>query len=187
MPSRLTDNLHAPLNDDRRFGNVLRAAREHAGLTQIELADRTGYTNGWISNVERGAGVPTATFVSRCERILGANLGYSSMVMRPRKGDVGAWGMTATEASGYVGLSRTRIYEMMRKDQLAFVLVDGYRRVRITDLADWVVQDARSRGMGVISGEEEGAKIRDWLKSRRGYDVNETEDTSNENHEGDPE
>lgn len=37
---------------ERRF--FLRQWREYRGLTQQELADRTGRTKGYISNIERG-------------------------------------------------------------------------------------------------------------------------------------
>jgi transcriptional regulator with XRE-family HTH domain len=33
---------------------VLRQAREHAGLTQVELAERLGQTQSFVTKVERG-------------------------------------------------------------------------------------------------------------------------------------
>jgi transcriptional regulator with XRE-family HTH domain len=38
----------------RAFGRVLREAREEAGLTQREVADRVGLTRTSITNIERG-------------------------------------------------------------------------------------------------------------------------------------
>lgn len=38
----------------RLFADLLRESREHAGLTQVELAERLKQTQSYISKVERG-------------------------------------------------------------------------------------------------------------------------------------
>ena len=49
---------------DPRIGQRFKEARERLGLTQEELAERTGYSVNYISTVERGASFP------RCERLV---------------------------------------------------------------------------------------------------------------------
>lgn len=113
---RLTSNMSDGVDDPERFGSKLRAARELKGLSQIELAEMTGYSNGWISSVERGVCVPTGTFARRMEVVLGTDLGVTELLRNlssHRRGSVGTWGVTATEVAGFVGLSRTRIYGLM--------------------------------------------------------------------------
>ena len=36
------------------LGRTIRTYREHAGMIQTELANKLGYTNAWLSNVETG-------------------------------------------------------------------------------------------------------------------------------------
>ncbi len=51
-------------NFDHHFGIVLRQARNREGLTQQSLAERTGTSRGFISDVERGEkGVSLEKFV----------------------------------------------------------------------------------------------------------------------------
>jgi ribosome-binding protein aMBF1 (putative translation factor) len=166
-PGRMVSNLSQSLDDPDRVGNKLRKAREELGLTQIDVAERSGYSNGWISLIERGWAVPTTTCLRRLEIVLnGADLGASTWQSRPRKGDVGDWGMTPTEVAGFVGLSRTRIYDLMRaytelqKDVvdpssdryglrlsgsdlyhgfMPWIDADGIQRVSIKDCARWVI------------------------------------------------
>lgn len=196
--SRILTNISDGVDDPERIGNKLRAAREAAGLNQIELGEATGYSNGWISSVERGVAVPTGTFVRRMEVALGVDLGSAQyMGSRIKRGDVGTWGMTPTEVAGYVGLSRTRIYELLGaysrlneemtadpgkrisrtelyKGYLPWCDVDGYRRVSITDCAKWRIYDAHGIDLEEVTSEElapyveqEKDKIKAWLKTRR--------------------
>ena len=75
--------LHRP--DYEVFANLLRSTREKAGVTQVELANRTGMEQSTISKIERrerrvdvtelrricvALGVPLATFISCLEREL---------------------------------------------------------------------------------------------------------------------
>lgn len=177
------------VDDPERLGNKLRVAREAKGYSQIDLGALTGYSNGWISSVERGVAIPTSTFVRRMEIVLHVDLGASDYVVRRiKRGDVGDWGMTPTEVAGYVGLSRTRIYELLGKyselegdglgsvdlykGYLPWVSVDGYRRVNIEDCARWKVYDStewktldESELEELIGSEMEA--IRTWLGKRR--------------------
>jgi transcriptional regulator with XRE-family HTH domain len=65
MPS-LTPDLHA-------LGRAVRAIREEAGLTQVELAKATGLQQTWVSHVEAGRRNPSWSNIVR----LAAGLGVS--------------------------------------------------------------------------------------------------------------
>ena len=179
MPERLSDNVHESLDSVRRFGNRLREAREEAGYTQIQLAEMSGYTNGWISHVERGTGTPTSKFAITMQKILGKDLYFSSVKLRPVRGQIGDDLVSATEAGEYVGLSRTRIYELMRRSDeignrhLPHVRVDGYRRIRVAELAKWIVKDGIERGDVVENFDDKVGEIeediKEWLERRRAY------------------
>ena len=49
---------------DKRIGKRMKEVREKLGITQEELAERTGLTPNYISTVERGAAFP------RCEKLI---------------------------------------------------------------------------------------------------------------------
>lgn len=49
---------------DKRIGKRMKEAREKLGITQEQLAERTGLTPNYISTVERGAAFP------RCEKLI---------------------------------------------------------------------------------------------------------------------
>lgn len=179
VSERLTNNVHESFDSQLRFGSRLREAREKKGLTQMQLSAASGYTNGWISNIERGDGTPTSTFARRMEVILGCDLEFSRVVFRAPRGALNAGEMTATEVAGFVGLSRTRIYELMRRDKndprfLPWKSVEGFRRVLIADLAIWVVNDGIYRRELIEENREEEVnrkyqEICNWLEQRRAY------------------
>ncbi|RBQ20041.1 hypothetical protein DP939_09430 [Spongiactinospora rosea] len=54
-----------------RFGAALRKYRVEAQLTQVQLADMTGYSKSRIGNVERGDENPTRQLIELCEKALG--------------------------------------------------------------------------------------------------------------------
>lgn len=143
----------------------LREARESSGLTQLELAERAGYSNGWISSVERGVAVPSELFMRRCELVLGQDLGClgsRERTGRKKAGDVGDWGMTVTETAAYIGLSRTLTYVMVRDGDIPHVICDGFRRVRIDVLSGWMCKSSEAE---LVNREE--ASIRRWLSKYR--------------------
>jgi predicted ATPase/transcriptional regulator with XRE-family HTH domain len=53
----------APVSGTLTFGALLKRSRRSAGLTQEELAERTGYSVGHISRLERAARMPVAATV----------------------------------------------------------------------------------------------------------------------------
>jgi transcriptional regulator with XRE-family HTH domain len=55
-------------------GSAVRSARKHAGLSQVELAERTGMTQPAIARLERGLVSPTVMTLDRVARALGTEL-----------------------------------------------------------------------------------------------------------------
>jgi transcriptional regulator with XRE-family HTH domain len=60
------------------FGEELRAAREAAGLTQTELAERIGMSGNHLSNVEHGRKNASFEMVDKLEEILGTRFNVVS-------------------------------------------------------------------------------------------------------------
>ena len=56
------------------LGATLKQAREHAGLSLAGMAKRSGYSRGYIGNVERGIRPVTPAFIRAYERVLGDDL-----------------------------------------------------------------------------------------------------------------
>lgn len=173
-------------------GSKIKARRLSLGLTQKQLAKNSGYTNGWISVIERDIERPTRQFLIDIEIALGVPLGTWSHEWKDRRkvGDVGDKLMTPTEVSRYLGVSRGVVYSYIHrydpvddvrvgiyKNKLSVVFVDNYMRVAIRDLARWVcVEDgailaAENSGcsdeaiLELIVQEEQA--IRKWLNSER--------------------
>lgn len=57
-----------------RFGQAVRKVRTAAGLTQEELADRSGLDRSYIGGVERGERNPTLTVIEKIAEGLGVTL-----------------------------------------------------------------------------------------------------------------
>lgn len=57
-----------------RIGGQLRRLRRARGLTLAELANRSGFSDGYLSNVEQGAAVPTLSSLATLAAILGADM-----------------------------------------------------------------------------------------------------------------
>lgn len=176
-------------NDSDRdvfVGSDLREVREDLGLTQKQLAERSGYTHGWISVIERDTERPTKRFLRDMEMALGVPLGTWSRewVDRRKLGDTGDKLMTPTEVARYLNVSRGVVYSYFHrpsdgvdKNKLAVVYVDKYMRVAIADLARWIciederIRDAEDSGacsdsLLMLIGQEEQA-IKNWLKRER--------------------
>lgn len=56
------------------FGKAVRAAREAAGLTQRQLAERADVADKYLSRVEVGAALPSVFVASKLARALGLPL-----------------------------------------------------------------------------------------------------------------
>lgn len=57
------------------FGNNIRACREHAGLTQEELANRIGCTQSYISQIEHVEARPTLGTLQKIAEAIGCSVG----------------------------------------------------------------------------------------------------------------
>lgn len=57
-----------------RLGGQISVLRKRRGLTQEQLAERTGIDQAEISRIERGAGNPTEDTLARIAQALGAEL-----------------------------------------------------------------------------------------------------------------
>lgn len=173
-------------------GSEIKARRLSLGWTQKQLAEISGYTNGWISVIERDIERPTRQFLVDIELALGVPLGTWSREWKDQRkvGDVGDKLMTPTEVSRYLDVSRGVVYAYIHrsgtvanslsgiyKNKLPVVVVDKYFRVAIADLARWIciedgrLQDAQESGacedsLLMLIGQEEQA-IKNWLKRER--------------------
>lgn len=61
---------------DGKIKTVLKAAREKAGLTQIELAEKAGVTRAYYADVERGRYTPSLRVLSKLSEILNIDLNF---------------------------------------------------------------------------------------------------------------
>lgn len=56
------------------LGRAVRAIRDERGLSQVQLADATGFIQAWISHVERGKRNPSWNNVVRLAEGLGVSV-----------------------------------------------------------------------------------------------------------------
>jgi DNA-binding phage protein len=68
--------LFDEFNNAFRLANQILSARKRVGLTQVELALRSGIGQSEISRIERGEGNPTVETLSRVGRSLNLNLQF---------------------------------------------------------------------------------------------------------------
>lgn len=145
------------------LGLKIRCARERKGLKQNEFAQRIGYSQGWVSSVERGEVCPSIDFVRRCDAELGTKL-EKGFIGKRRMGDPGERFMTPTEVSKYLGISRTQVYKLMNSEEIHWVYIDGLRRISVKECSDLKKAVNGCDWNGVV---EEQERIREWLKERR--------------------
>jgi len=69
-----------PTPDIAALGRAVRAIREEHGINQVQLAAKTGFTQSWISHVERGNRNPSWSNIVR----LAAGLGVSVAALAAR-------------------------------------------------------------------------------------------------------
>lgn len=56
------------------LGRAVRAIREERGISQVQLAEATGFEQSWISRVERGTRNPTWQNIARLAEGLGVGV-----------------------------------------------------------------------------------------------------------------
>lgn len=59
-----------------KIGDVLKSAREKAGLTQLELSGMVGISRAYYADVERGRYTPSLKVLSRLADILRIDLNF---------------------------------------------------------------------------------------------------------------
>lgn len=59
-----------------KIGEVLRDAREKAGLTQLELSSKVGVTRAYYADVERGRYTPSLKVLSKLAEVLCIDLNF---------------------------------------------------------------------------------------------------------------
>lgn len=59
-----------------KIGDMLKSAREKAGLTQLELSGMVGVSRAYYADVERGRYTPSLKVLSRLADILGIDLNF---------------------------------------------------------------------------------------------------------------
>jgi transcriptional regulator with XRE-family HTH domain len=66
------------IHTDERVGFVkkLKKARLDAGLTQLEVADKLGASQSWVSKIEIGELRVEAIWLNRLAKLYGKNLSY---------------------------------------------------------------------------------------------------------------
>ncbi|MCL1692888.1 MAG: helix-turn-helix domain-containing protein [Actinomycetia bacterium] len=73
-------------SDAFRLANQILTARKRAGLTQVELASRSGIGQSEISRIERGESNPTVETLSRLGRSLNLKLRLVDVAPAPSSG-----------------------------------------------------------------------------------------------------
>lgn len=68
---------------EKAFGNVMRAARERLGMSQMDLQMRTGLDRTFISDLERGVQGPSLRTIFRVAK--GLNMAPNDLVRRTAK------------------------------------------------------------------------------------------------------
>lgn len=94
-----------------RGNHLVREARKRAGLTQTELAERTGTTQSAIARLERGRGHPTMQRISELVAACGLEL-----QVRLVPADDHDWGLVARNAAL---APEDRLAQAMRAQRLA--------------------------------------------------------------------
>lgn len=126
--------------DPPAAGARLRAMREVAGLTQIELAARSALSHDEISRLEAGAKAPQAATVARLAR--GLDCEPERFVADT---PVGLQTVSVAEAAARLGVPHDRVQRWMRTGELPGVKLGGRWRIRVVILAE-LERSGRLRG-----------------------------------------
>ncbi|MFI2030321.1 helix-turn-helix domain-containing protein [Streptomyces buecherae] len=83
------------------FGSEVRFAREHAGMTQTQLALATAYDRTYVSHVENGSMLGSAQFAEACDRVFKTSGYFARLAARIRESGHPDWFLP------YVALEKT--------------------------------------------------------------------------------
>jgi excisionase family DNA binding protein len=109
--------------DRRTAGARLRAFREDAGLSQLDLAASSGLTHEAISIIELGRRSPRAMSIERLARAL--SVAPEQFVT----GELPTKYLTAREAAGVIGVSESTVRRWLKEGRLPTTKVAGRHRV----------------------------------------------------------
>jgi excisionase family DNA binding protein len=115
--------------EPKRAGWRVRRLREEAGLTQLELAARSGLTHETISRLEHGQREPHARTLLALAQALGTT---PAAFVSPL--ELGG-SLTVAEAARRLGVPAPRLQEWLRTGQLAGWKASGQWRVATTSVA----------------------------------------------------
>ncbi|WP_232109801.1 helix-turn-helix domain-containing protein [Streptomyces buecherae] len=73
------------------FGSEVRFAREHAGMTQTQLALATAYDRTYVSHVENGSLLGSAQFAESCDRVFQTSGYFGRLAERIRERNHPDW------------------------------------------------------------------------------------------------
>ena len=59
-----------------KIGEILRSAREKAGLTQLELSSKVGVSRAYYADIERGRYTPSLKVLSKLAKVLSIDLNF---------------------------------------------------------------------------------------------------------------
>jgi transcriptional regulator with XRE-family HTH domain len=122
--AHLGDVLPAWRQDRRRAGKRLRALREAAGLSQLQLEAASGLSHEAISNLEGGRKAPYARTVRQLAQAL--RIDPQRFVGRE---PIGLTLLTAAEAAAHLEVPVARVQTWLNQGQLAGTKVSGQWRV----------------------------------------------------------
>jgi len=75
----------------RVFGTVLRAMREHVGVSTEDLAAHVGYSRSLVIKIERGERMPPPGFAEKAETLLGTGEVLGKAARHLERGDFPSW------------------------------------------------------------------------------------------------
>ncbi|MEU3958714.1 helix-turn-helix transcriptional regulator [Streptomyces buecherae] len=91
MPRQSTEEPDIPVGGTAFFGSEVRFAREHAGMTQAQLALATAYDRTYVSRVENGRLLGSAQFAESCDRVFKTSGYFKRFAKRIREGNHPDW------------------------------------------------------------------------------------------------
>ena len=132
--------LPAWRRNPQRAGTRLRALREAAGLSQLQLAAASGLTHEAISRLETGTNAPYAETVRALARAL--TVEPEQFVSRERRG---LTMLTTAEAASRLDVPAARVQSWLKQGELSGVKVSGQWRVAAVVVAE-LARSGRLRG-----------------------------------------
>ncbi|MBB5938214.1 helix-turn-helix domain-containing protein [Streptomyces zagrosensis] len=85
MPHQTTKDPAAPVGGIAFFGSEVRHAREHAGMTQAQLALAAAYDRTYVSRVENGSLLGSEQFAESCDRVFATSGYFTRLATRIRE------------------------------------------------------------------------------------------------------